>query len=109
MRALLMGFALLTAAACGPRQVEVGSGAPSQAEVMLTVRNNFSQPVSVYVVQGGNPMFVKLVAANAEETIPVRGVAAGSNVTLRATLADGSRTVEKSGVTLGGTYSWPIP
>ena len=109
MRALLMGFALLTAAACGPRQVEVGSGAPSQAEVLLTVRNNFSQPVSVYVVQSGNPMFVKLVAANAEETIPVRGVAAGSNVTLRATLADGSRTVEKSGVTLNSTYSWPIP
>jgi hypothetical protein len=109
MRALLMGFALLTAAACGPRQVEVGSGAPSQAEVLLTVRNNFSQAVSVYVVQGGNPMFVKLVAANAEETIPVRGVAAGSNVTLRATLADGSRTVEKTGVTLNSTYSWPIP
>ena len=109
MRALLMGFALLTAAACGPRQVEVGSGAPSQAEVLLTVRNNFSQAVSVYVVQGGNPMFVKLVAANAEETIPVRGVAVGSNVTLRATLADGSRTVEKTGVTLSSTYSWPIP
>ena len=109
MRALLMGFALLTAAACGPRQVEVGSGAPSQAEVLLTVRNNFSQAVSVYVVQGGNPMFVKMVAANAQETIPVRGVAPGSNVTLRATVADGSRTVEKTGVTLNSTYSWPIP
>ena len=109
MRALLMGFALLTAAACGPRQVEVGSGAPSQAEVTLTVKNNFSQAVSVYVVQGGNPMFVKLVAANATETVPVHGVASGSNVTLRATLADGSRTVEKSGVSLSGTYSWTIP
>lgn len=109
MRALLMGFALLATAACGPRQIEVGSGAPSQAEVMLSVRNNFSQAVSVYVVQGGNPMFVKLVAANAQETIPVRGVAAGSNVTLRATLADGSRTVEKTGVTLSGTYSWTLP
>ena len=109
MRALLMGFALLATAACGPRQVEVGSGAASEAEVMLTVRNNFSQAVSVYVVQGGNPMFVKLVAASATETIPVRGVAAGSNVTLRATLADGSRTVENSGVTLSGTYTWTIP
>lgn len=109
MRALLMGFALLATAACGPRQVEVGTGTPSQAEVMLSVRNNFSQPVSVYVVQGGNPMFVKLVAANSQETVPVMGVAAGSNVTLRATLADGSRTVEKSGVTLSGTYSWTLP
>ena len=109
MRALLMGFALLATAACGPRQVEVGSGAASQAEVNLTVRNNFSQAVSVYVVQGGNPMFVKLVAANATETVPVHGVASGSNVTLRATLADGSRTVEKAGVSLSGTYSWTIP
>ena len=110
MRALLMGLALLaTATACGPRQVEVGSGAATQAEVMLNVRNNFSQAVSVYVVQGGNPMFVKLVAANATETIPVHGVASGSNVTLRATVADGSRTVEKSGVTLSGTYSWTLP
>ena len=110
MRALLMGFALLAAtAACGPRQVEVGSGAPTQAEVMLNVRNNFSQAVSVYVVQGGNPMFVKLVAANAQETVPVPGVASGSTVTLRGTLADGSRTVEKAGVTLSGTYSWTIP
>jgi hypothetical protein len=109
MRALLMGFALLATAACGPRQVEVGTGAATQAEVMLNVRNNFSQAVSVYVVQGGNPMFVKLVAANAQETVPVPGVAAGSTVTLRATLADGSRTVEKSGVTLNGTYSWTLP
>jgi hypothetical protein len=109
MRALLLGLALLTTAACGPRQVEVGSGAASQAQVMLTVQNNFSQAVSVYVVQGGNPTFVKLVAANSRETVPVPGVAAGSNVTLRATLADGSRTAEKSGVTLDGTYTWTIP
>jgi hypothetical protein len=109
MRGLLIGLALLATAACGPRQVEVGSGAVSQAEVSLTVTNNLSQAVSVYVVQGGNPMFVKLVAASATETIPVRGVAAGSNVTLRATLADGSRTVEKTGVTLNGTYAWTIP
>ncbi len=109
MRALLMGLALLATAACGPRQVEVGSGAASQAEVMLNVTNNFSQAVSVYVVQGGNPMFVKLVAANATETIPVRGVASGSTVTLRGTVADGSRTVEKTGVTLSGSYSWTLP
>jgi len=109
MRALLMGFALLATAACGPRQVEVGSSAPTAAEVTLNVTNNFGQAISVYVVQGGNATFVKMVAANATESVPVRGVASGSNVTLRATLADGSRTVEKSGVTLSGTYSWTVP
>ena len=109
MRALLMGLALFaTAAACGPRQVEVGSGTAVQSEVSLNVRNNHSQAISVYVVQGGNPMFVKTVGANTAETVIVRGVAEGTPVTLRATLADGSRTFERS-ATLTSGYSWTLP
>lgn len=109
MRALLMGLALFaTAAACGPRQVEVRSGTDVQSEVPLNVRNNHSQAISVYVVQGGNPMFVKTVAANSTETVIVRGIAEGTPVTLRATLADGSRTLEKS-ATLTSGYSWTLP
>ena len=109
MRALLMGVALLATAACGPRQVEVSSGAPAAAEVSLSVRNNDNQAVTVYVVQGGNPMFVATVAPGAQETVPVRGVASGSTVTLRAQRADGSRNYEKTGVTLSGTYAWTVP
>ena len=110
MRALLMILALAVTAACGSRQVDVSSGAPAtmQSQVSLTVTNNESQPVSVYVVQGGNPMFVKQVAARSTETMSVPGVAAGSAVTLRATRADGSRTYDKA-VTLSGSYNWTVP
>ena len=109
MRALLAVFALAATVACGSRQVDVSSGSPSsQSQLSLTVTNNETQPVSVYVVQGGNPMFVKEVAARSTETVSVPGVAAGSSVTLRAVRADGSRTYNKD-VTLTGSYNWTVP
>lgn len=109
MRAFFAVFALVVAAACGPRQVDVTSGAPTtQSQISLTVTNNETQPIQVYVVQGGNPMFVKQVAARSTETLTVTGVASGSAVTLRATRADGSRTWNKD-VTLTGAYNWVVP
>lgn len=109
MRALLMVLALVVTAACGQRQVEVSTGAPtSQSQVSLTITNNETQAISVYVVQGGNPMFVKEVAARSTETVSVPGVSSGSYVTLRATRADGSRTYNKD-VTLSGGYNWVVP
>ena len=109
MRAFLAVVALVAVAACGPRQVDVSSGASTtQSEISLTVTNNETQPIQVYVVQGGNPMFVKQVAARSTETVSVPGVAAGSSVTLRATRADGSKTYNKD-VTLSGSYNWVVP
>ena len=109
MRALFMVLALVVMAACGPRQVDVGTGvSTTQSSVSLTVVNNETVPLQVYVVQGGNPMFVKEVAARSTETVSVPGVASGSSVTLRATRADGSRTYNKD-VTLGSSYEWRIP
>ena len=109
MRTFFAVFALVVAAACGPRQVDVTSGAPStQSQVSLTVTNNETQPVQVYVVQGGNAMFIKQVAARSTETLSVPGVASGSAVTLRATRADGSRTYTKD-VTLTNSYNYVVP
>lgn len=109
MRAFFAVLALVVAAACGPRQVDVTSGAPSsQSQITLTVTNNETQAIQVYVVQGGNPMFVKQVAARSTETMSVTGVAPGSSVTLRATRADGSRTWNKD-VTLTDSYNWVVP
>ena len=109
MRAFFAVFALVVAAACGPRQVDVTSGAPTtQSQMSLTVTNNETQPIQVYVVQGGNPMFVKQVAARSTETLTVTGVSPGSAVTLRATRADGSRTWNKD-VTLTDSYNWVVP
>jgi hypothetical protein len=109
MRAFFAVFALVVAAACGPRQVDVSSGAPTtQSSVSLTVTNNETQPIQVFVVQGGNSTFVKQVAARSTETVSVPGVAAGSSVTLRATRADGSKTYDKA-VTLSDSYNWIVP
>ena len=109
MRAIVAVFALVVAAACGPRQVDVSSGVPpADSQVSLTVTNNETQPIQVYVVQGGNAMFVKQVAARSTETLSVPGVASGSSVTLRATRADGSKTYNKD-VTLTNPYNWTVP
>ena len=97
-------------AACGPRQVEVTTGAsPAVAAVGVRVTNNLTQGVNVYVVAGGSDMFLRQVGANSTETLDVRGVAAGTSVTLRATTIDGSRTYTKENVILSGTYDWQVP
>jgi hypothetical protein len=63
----------------------------------------------VYVVSGGNPIFVGQVSANSSQHLNVAGVAAGSVVTLRATTTDGSQTYTKDNVALSGMYAWQVP
>jgi hypothetical protein len=107
--AMLMAAALV--AACGPRKVEVAAepAASSQNQVALHVTNNANQAVNVYVVSGGNPIFVGQVSPNSTQHLPVAGVAAGSLVTLRATTTDGAQTYTKDNVTLSGMYAWQVP
>ena len=107
--ATLLGVALL--AACGPRRVEVRSEpqAAQQNQVSLHVTNNASQAVNVYVVSGGNPIFVGQVPANTSQHLTVAGVASGSVVTLRATTTDGAQTYTKDNVALSGMYAWQVP
>jgi hypothetical protein len=110
MRQLLLVLALASsAAACGPRRVEVSAAEPSAAAVQLAVTNTLNQPVNVYVVHDGTDTFVRQVAANASETVGVRGVASGSTVTLRAVPVDGRDTYTRQNVVLTGTYSWQVP
>jgi hypothetical protein len=96
-------------AACGPRRVEVGAAAPSAAAVQLNVTNTLGQPVNIYVVESGSATFVRQVNANVTETVPVRGVAAGSTVTLRAVPVDGRNTYTRDNVVLSGSYDWRVP
>ena len=81
----------------------------SVAETGVRITNNLSQGVNVYVVSGGTDMFLRQVGANSTETLPVRGVASGSTVTLRATTVDGANTYSKENVVLSGTYVWQVP
>lgn len=95
--------------ACASRPVEVTTGAPPANAVALNVTNNASQAVNVYVTSGGTDTFVGQVAPNSTQMLNVSGIAAGSSVTLKARLADGTRTYTRDNVTLSGTTAWTVP
>lgn len=100
----------VTAAGCGPRQVQIETGASTSNEVALRVTNNLSQAVNVYISGGGTTdVFVKQIGANSSEWVPVQGFAVGSVVTLRARTVDGARTYTKDNVVLENMYEWRVP
>lgn len=107
--ALLILAAAAPLTACGPRQVEVRTGPRAVSEVTLRVTNNLTQPLNVYVVNGGTDVFIKQVASSSAESMSVPGIAAGATVRLKATPADGSRTYTRDNVTLSGLYEWQVP
>lgn len=108
MKKLLVA-AIIGAAACGPRQVDVRTAPTQTAQTSLEVRNSLSQPVNVYVVQNGTKTFLRQVGANSNVNVPVQGIAAGSTVSLEATTIDGVRTFSRANVTLSGNYVFPLP
>ena len=110
-RASAMLLALVaTAAACGPRQVEVRTAPTTATEQAVQVTNNLSQAVNVYVAGASTTeMFLKQVPANTAEKVPVQGVSSGTTVTFKAVTVDGSRTYQSRNVTLSGLFIWSIP
>jgi hypothetical protein len=106
MKFLLAGLLLI--AACSPRTVEVQTGSETSAEVSLAVNNQLDQAVSVFVVTPSQEIFLKEVAAKSNETLPVRGVASGTTVRLRATATNG-KTYTKDNVQLQMGYVWQLP
>jgi hypothetical protein len=111
IRALLLLSALAALPGCGPRQVEVRTApTTTTTEQSVRVTNNLSQAVNVYVTTPANgELFLRQIAANTVETVPVQGVAIGSNVTFKAVTVDGSRTYQSRNVGLTGIYSWSVP
>jgi hypothetical protein len=100
---------LVFLAACGPRQVEVRTAPTQSADVAIHFTNNLSKAVNVYVNTGGSDLFVRQVAANTTEHLPVPGVKSGALVTLKATPVDGSNGYERANVTMVETVSWRVP
>jgi hypothetical protein len=103
---------LLAGAACAPRQVEVRTAPPStsRSELAVLLSNSLSQAVNVYVTApGSGELFLKQVAANTVETLPVQGIASGTNVTFKAVTVDGSRTYQSRSVALSAPFAWTIP
>ncbi len=109
MRAFLTAVVLVSAVACGPRQVEVRTAPAQSAEVAIHFTNNLSKAVNVYVNAGSTDMFVRQVSASTTEHLPVPGISSGTNVTLKATTVDGAATYSKAGVLMSGTVSWRVP
>lgn len=109
MRVLMVSLSILVLAACGGRQVEVKTGPELATGVAIHLTNNLSQAVNVYVVSGGNDIFLKQAAANTVEHLPVAGVPAGATVNLRAVTVDGTRTYTKNNVTLSSMTDWRLP
>lgn len=112
MRRTIAAVILAAVAACGPRQAEVRS-APSAAanEPSIHFTNHLAQAVNVYVISGGTELFLQQVNSNTTAHLPVRGVASGSTVQLKAVTVDGARTYQPSNrtVVLAGQYNWTIP
>jgi len=108
MRATIAAM-MLFVAACGPRQVEVRTAPTQDAEVAIHFTNNLSRAVNVYVNSGGSDMFVRQVAANTTEHLPVPGVHSGAVVTLKATPIDGSNGYSRAGVTMSQMVTWTVP
>jgi hypothetical protein len=110
MRVLMLSLSMVALAACGSgRQVEVRTGAEPAVETAIHLTNDLSQAVNVYVVSGGNDIFLKQVAANSVEHLQVSGVPAGATVNLRAVTVDNTRTYTKNNVTLTSMYDWRLP
>jgi hypothetical protein len=109
MRVLMLSLSIVALAACGGRQVEVRTGPEPATDVAIHLTNNLSQAVNVYVVSGGNDIFIKQVSANTVDHLPVAGVPAGATVNLRASTVDGTRTYTKNNVTLNSMYEWRLP
>lgn len=108
--AVLLALVVATATACGPRQVEVRTAPTTVSEQAVQVTNNLSQAVNVYVTGAANSeMFLKQVAANTSEKVPVQGIASGATVTFKAVTVDGSRTYQSRSVTIAGLFIWNIP
>jgi len=109
--AALLFASTLSIAACGQRQVEVTTGTQPQSDVAVRFTNNTSNLVNVYVVHGGQRIFIGQVSGNTTQQLSVANVPSGSVVTLEASNVSASnpRTYTSQSLTLSGTTSWAIP
>src|SRR6185503_5031681 len=106
---VLAGMLLAVTAAWGGRQVKVQTAPKASAEVSLRLTNHDNSAVNVYVVNNGTDVFVKQVAANTTEDLAVAGIGAGTQVRLKATRTDGSKTYTSDPMALNASTPWKVP
>jgi hypothetical protein len=109
LRPLALATMLAFVGGCSKRQVEVRT-APAQATgLSIQVKNTLSQAVNVWITQNGVETFFAKVDPNTSPITPVQGISAGTTVSLKAVLVDGSRTYSRANVVLNGTYVFAVP
>lgn len=108
LRRVLATSLVVLSLGCSGRQVVVQSSPSPAAAVSLAVTNRLSQAINVYVVTGGTDAFLKQVAANSSELVPVPNLPSGTSVQLKARTTDGTRTFTRDNVVLQGTVSWEV-
>jgi hypothetical protein len=100
---------VISAAACGPPQVEVRTAPSQPTQTAIQLTNGLAQAVNVYVNYNGNDQFIQQVRANTAQRLPVSGIPSGTTVTLKATTIDGTRTYTQANVVLSGTLTFSVP
>src|SRR5688500_13252566 len=104
LSAAMLIASTLSSSACGQRQVEVSTGTQPQSDVAIQLTNNTSSQLNVYVVHGGQRIFVGQVSGNSTQHLPVANVPSGSVVTLAAsTVSITPRTYSRGDVSLSGS------
>jgi hypothetical protein len=109
MRAFVASVLLAVTIACGGRKVKVETAPKASPSVTLHFTNNDNYAVNVYVVNAGTDLFLKQVAPNSTEELPVAGIASGTQVRLKATRTDGSKTYTSDPMPLSATTTWRVP
>jgi hypothetical protein len=116
MRRALVAFALIaattTVAAACHRKVDTTAAPakePAGPTYTLTVTNNLTKAINVYVTAGGVDTFLRQVAGTSTDQLPVKGIPSGAAVTLKATTVDGASTYTKGNVNLSSNYTWVVP
>lgn len=100
---------VVSAMACGPKQVEVRTAPTQTSGPSVQVANRLTQPVNVYVTIEGTDTYLGQVGANGSQTLAIPGLAPGTSVGLKAVTVDGTRTFSREKVALTGQYPFSIP
>ena len=110
-RALACCASASALAACGGRQVVVGTGTAAGATAAsLEFTNNLAQTVNVYLRgPDGAEVFLRQVPGRTTEVVAVRAVREGTSVQLRIAPVDGAANIIRDNVVVGRSTPVRVP
>ena len=109
MRAMLAGVLLAVTGCVRRAPGERRTPCPVRVPLSRFASRTTTTAPSTSVVTQGTDMFLKQVAANSTEDLPVANVAEGTQVRLKATRTDGSKTYTSDPMALNAATTWKVP